>query len=108
MNCSENGDVASISCCTQNNFFLQNGISKRITQKLSEGVLQNYIPFVRGGGFGVTGEICRASDVANCRTEFQLDLGKWGVYNFPPVGKGWFDMIYLDDGESNLLSRSKG
>ena len=98
------------------NFFLQSGISNRITQTLSNGCLENYIPFVQGGGFGVSGSIRPAlsdfkSDdyeeqellLLSCRTEFQftnakLDLGKWGIYNFPPVGRGWFDTIYLDDG----------
>ncbi|KAL7481587.1 hypothetical protein ACHAWX_000157, partial [Stephanocyclus meneghinianus] len=97
------------------NFFLQSGISKRITQTLSNGCLENYIPFVKGGGFGVSGSIRPAlsdfkSDdyeeqqllLLSCRTQFQftnakLDLGKWGIYNFPPLGKGWFDTIYLDD-----------
>lgn len=84
------------------NFFLQYGISERISQTLDNGVLTNYIPFVKGGGFGVTGEIC-IDDAMPCRTNFkfknaELDLGKWGVYNFPPVGEGWFDTIYLDDG----------
>ena len=37
------------------------------------------------------------------RTNFKfknasLDLGRWGEYNFPPVGEGWFDTIYLDEG----------
>lgn len=50
----------------------------------------------------MTGEIC-TDDAMLCRTNFkfknaELDLGKWGVYNFPPVGEGWFDTIYLDDG----------
>lgn len=26
-----------------------------------------------------------------------LDLGKWGSFNLPPVGKGWFDTVFLDD-----------
>lgn len=73
------------------------------------GILENYIPFVNGGGFGVTGEICPATLISGSsneelrRTEFvfktaKLDLGDWGVYNFPPVGEGWFDTIYLDEG----------
>jgi hypothetical protein len=69
---------------------------------LCDGVLENYIPFVNGGGFRVAGGINPDGELV-CRTEFTftkatLDLGKWGVYNFPPVGKGWFDTIYLDDG----------
>jgi hypothetical protein len=93
------------------NFFLENGISNEITQVLSEGeVLENYIPFVNigggNGGFGVTGRI--SVDVEErggptIRTNFKfekaaLNLGRWGTYTFPPVGEGWFDTIYLDDG----------
>ena len=41
-------------------------------------------------------------DASGQRTAFEfdtatLDLAKWGSYNFPPVGEGWFDTIYLDD-----------
>lgn len=99
------------------NFFLENGISSEIIQTLSDGdILENYIPFVKigggNGGFGVTGRI--SVDQATMRedeegggslirTKFQfekanLNLGRWGTYNFPPVGEGWFDTIYLDDG----------
>mmetsp|Transcript_1725 Transcript_1725/g.3888 ORF Transcript_1725/g.3888 Transcript_1725/m.3888 type:complete len:218 (-) Transcript_1725:1510-2163(-) len=86
------------------NFFLEKGISESITQTLSADILENYIPFVKGGGFGVTGEI-RPAEKNNdemLRTQFKflnakLDIGKWGVYNFPPVGEGWFDTIYLDE-----------
>lgn len=75
-------------------------------------MLENWIPFVRGGGFGVTGSINPAAVIDNnddggntnssLRTEFKfqsakLDLGKWGTYNFPPVGEGWFDTVYLDE-----------
>ncbi len=89
------------------NFFLDWGLSTQIEQTLSDGkVLENWIPFVKGGGFGVTGSIqpAEADDTNNngLRTEFKfkeakLDIGKWGTYNFPPVGEGWFDTVYLDD-----------
>ena len=87
------------------NFFLDSGISDEITQTLDGGVLENYIPFVKGGGFGVTGNISVDEDREGLvRTQFKfenakLDLGRWGEYNFPPVGAGWFDTIYLDNGE---------
>ena len=86
------------------NFFLERGISNEITQTLGEDVLENYIPFVKGGGFGVTGAIGVDVDREGLmRTKFKfknanLDLGRWGEYNFPPVGEGWFDTIYLDEG----------
>ena len=89
------------------NFFLEKGISNEIIQTLNGDILENYIPFVRGGGFGVTGKISvdeDASEEVLMRTNFKfknakLDLGRWGEYNFPPVGEGWFDTIYLDDGK---------
>ena len=93
------------------NFFLEKGISKEIIQTLDGDILENYIPFVKGGGFGVTGKISLDEDASEevkmlTRTNFKfknakLDLGKWGEYNFPPVGEGWFDTIYLDDGKLN-------
>jgi len=86
---------------------LEKGISTRIEQRLSDGkVLENWIPFVRGGGFGVTGSIQPAVNDSGSsdglRTEFkfqkaELDIGKWGTYNFPPLGEGWFDTVYLDE-----------
>ena len=106
------------------NFFLEKGLSDEIVQTLTpsstdsdssgSGVLENYIPFVKGGGFGVTGEISvdeeeqpQSNDnndgqLKLVRTKFKfknanLNLGKWGEYNFPPVGGGWFDTIYLDE-----------
>ena len=88
------------------NFFLEKGLSNEIIQTLEGDILENYIPFVRGGGFGVTGMISvdDASEDVLTRTNFKfknakLDLGRWGEYNFPPVGEGWFDTIYLDDGK---------
>ena len=82
---------------------MEKGISTRIEQTLSEGkVLENWIPFVKGGGFGVTGSIQPAINNDGLRTEFKfqsatLDIGKWGTYNFPPLGEGWFDTVYLDE-----------
>lgn len=85
------------------NFFLDNGISSSgsIYQVIDKTVLENCIPFVRGGSFGVKGELV-IPDATGTRTNFifseaTLDIGKWGVYRFPPVGKGWFETIYLDD-----------
>ncbi|KAL7547646.1 hypothetical protein ACHAWF_010931, partial [Thalassiosira exigua] len=88
------------------NFFLERGIGEGITQTLGGATLENYIPFVKGGGFGVTGVIGVDEDAENglMRTKFKferanLNLGRWGEYSFPPVGEGWFDTIYLDEGE---------
>ena len=70
---------------------------------------------MKGGGFGVVGTISvddndaissnsvEKGDNNNIiRTQFKfnsakLDLGKWGTYNFPPIGNGWFDTVYLDE-----------
>ena len=88
------------------NFFLEWGVGKGIPQTLDGDTLANYIPFVRGsGGFGVMGQISVDEGMeGSMRTTFKferanLDLGRWGEYSFPPVGEGWFDTIYLDDGE---------
>lgn len=69
----------------------------------TKSIIENAIPFVKGGGgFYVTGRLS-IPDPTSIRTEFQfetatLDLGKrWGTYNFPPIGAGWFDTLYLDD-----------
>jgi len=52
----------------------------------------------------VTGELSvpENSDELGIRTNFKftaasLDLGRWGKYNLPPVGEGWFDTVYLDE-----------
>mmetsp|Transcript_2092 Transcript_2092/g.4536 ORF Transcript_2092/g.4536 Transcript_2092/m.4536 type:complete len:232 (-) Transcript_2092:118-813(-) len=85
------------------NFFLEKGISDRITQTLSfDNILENNIPFVKGGSFGVSGNISPDLNKDDyLRTNFKfinakLDLG-WINFNFPPIGEGWFDTVYLDD-----------
>lgn len=87
------------------NFFLEKGISPTgsIYQIIiiDGTILENCIPFQKGGFFGVKGALS-IPDPAGTRTDFvfseaTLDVGKWGVYRFPPVGKGWFETIYLDD-----------
>jgi len=84
------------------NFFLEKGFSDEITQTLIGDTLTNNIPFVKGGFFGVTGEISIDEQSEGLkRTNFKftkatLDLAKWGGYSFPPIGAGWFDTIYLD------------
>lgn len=83
------------------NVFDDWGISSTISQTIDGSVLQNLIPFKRGGSFGVTGSLT-IPDPDGIRTEFEfesatLDLAKWGKYTLPPVGKGWFDTVYLDD-----------
>ncbi|EEC43432.1 pap-fibrillin-ii [Phaeodactylum tricornutum CCAP 1055/1] len=83
------------------NFFVERGFSSKIFQTIDGSVLTNNIPFIKGGSFNVTGSLS-VPDIEGIRTEFTfseaaLDLAKWGTYKLPPVGKGWFDTLYLDD-----------
>ena len=83
------------------NFFLDTGIAEVIYQTIDGSRLQNEIPFVNGGYFCVEGRL-EVPDDHGVRTNFEfstavLNLGRWGEYRLPPVGKGWFDTIYLDD-----------
>jgi PAP_fibrillin len=89
------------------NLFLDQGWSNSITQQISssDSTIVNTIPFVNDNGyFGVTGRIFRTSDDPMIRTQFafetatlQLKRVAWlPTLTFPPVGKGWFDTVYLD------------
>ncbi len=101
------------------NFFQQVKLSKCITQTISTdgkggGRLENLIEFVNGGFLSVEGVLSVDDTNSNDdggiitksisqRTNFQftsakLNLG-WGgkTLAIPPIGKGWFDTIYLDD-----------
>jgi len=85
------------------NFFNDWGISNgNITQTISPSMgLSSNIPFTRGGSLSVDGTLS-LSEGESLRTYFEfttavLDLGKWGQFGLPPVGKGWFDTVYLDD-----------
>lgn len=94
------------------NFFLDVGFSQNIfqtiayddkTMNVSGGTIDNSIPFVKGGGFFVTGTL-EIPDPQGMRTNFEfatakLDISPWklGTYEFPPVGAGWFDTLYLDE-----------
>jgi hypothetical protein len=84
------------------NVFLSNGWASEITQTIGGGKLQNSIPFVQSRGyFSVDGSLA-VPDPAGNRTEFvfetaTLRLGPVGPLRLPPVGRGWFDTVYLDD-----------
>ena len=83
------------------NFFLDWNLSQQISQTINSPLLENNIPFLRGGSFGVMGNL-EIPNVFGQRTNFQfttatLDLGTWGTFSFPPIGEGWFDTVYLDD-----------
>jgi hypothetical protein len=82
------------------NVFSDLNISGDITQTIASSSLKNWIPFRAGGGFGVTGTIEPDQDVPQ-RTNFvfnsaTLDIGFFQL-SIPPIGKGWFDTLYLDD-----------
>mmetsp|Transcript_42908 Transcript_42908/g.48747 ORF Transcript_42908/g.48747 Transcript_42908/m.48747 type:complete len:210 (+) Transcript_42908:48-677(+) len=84
------------------NFFRDWNLAADITQTIDGGVLKNCIPFKNGGYLGVEGSLSSSSDEEGIRTSFEfteatLDLGKFGCYKIPPIGKGWFDTVYLDD-----------
>lgn len=93
------------------NVFLDFGWATEVSQTIdANGNLQNMIPFAKGGSFGVSGTLTipssanddEASTGTGKRTNFvfdtaTLDLQKWGTYQVPPVGEGWFDTLYLDD-----------
>lgn len=82
------------------NIFSDFNISGDITQTITSDSLENYIPFQKGGGLGVKGSIIPDESIRE-RTNFQfqsatLELGKFKL-SIPPIGKGWFDTIYLDE-----------
>jgi hypothetical protein len=89
------------------NFFIEKGWSNNITQQIiSDNVIVNTIPFMNDNGyFGVRGRIYCQTDDPFIRTQFvfetaTLELSRisWlPTLSFPPVGKGWFDTVYLDD-----------
>ena len=62
--------------------------------------MENLIPFKKGGSFGVKGKITPDDDIAQ-RTNFEFESAtidlQWFKFTIPPVGKGWFDTIYLDE-----------
>jgi hypothetical protein len=84
------------------NIFLNNGWASEITQTIQGSSLQNNIPFVRDRGFFAVAGSLATPDARGIRTEFvfetaTLQLGPLGPFTLPPIGKGWFDTVYLDD-----------
>jgi hypothetical protein len=84
------------------NIFLNNGWASEITQTIQGSSLQNNIPFVRDCGFFAVAGSLATPDARGIRTEFvfetaTLQLGPLGPLTLPPIGKGWFDTVYLDD-----------
>lgn len=87
------------------NFFIEQGWSTNITQQIlnDDTTLINTIPFVNdNGSFGVRGRIFRQEEDPFIRTQFVFETAilrwKWlPDIQFPPVGQGWFDTVYLDD-----------
>jgi len=94
------------------NFFIDWDISDQITQTITkDNSLINDIRFQKGGSLSVAGLLASAkvndseqedenNDLIRTNFKFEsatLDLARWGSYNFPPLGKGWFDTVYLDE-----------
>ena len=81
------------------NFFIDWNLSGDIYQLVDGAVLENMIPFQKGGYLGVKGNLSTDGGIRTsfAFTEATLDLGRWGSFKIPPVGSGWFDTVYLDD-----------
>mmetsp|Transcript_16776 Transcript_16776/g.22038 ORF Transcript_16776/g.22038 Transcript_16776/m.22038 type:complete len:221 (-) Transcript_16776:209-871(-) len=83
------------------NAFITWGISGDVSQTINGNELENMIPFRKGGGLGVSGSLSIPENGGK-RTNFKfttaaLDFAKWGKFNIPPIGEGWFDTLYLDE-----------
>jgi PAP_fibrillin len=91
------------------NLFLDRGWAINVYQVINREsmTIENSIPFVNDrGSLDVKGTITPS---IGCRTEFAftaatltIAINPWNAnqkvqINLPPVGKGWFDTLYLDD-----------
>lgn len=84
------------------NFFSDFEISGEISQTISDGgQLGNLIEFRKGGGLSVSGSLEKDYNVP-VRTNFKFTSAKLNLgfasFDIPPIGEGWFDTVYLDDG----------
>lgn len=99
------------------NLFIDWNISGQITETIKGKFFANDIQFQKGGSLSVSGSLgsitpddgegvgpggSEGENNSLIRTDFEfesatLDLAKWGSYNFPPVGKGWSDTVFLDE-----------
>jgi PAP_fibrillin len=84
------------------NLFLDKGWSTDISQTIRDGILTNCIPFVQDrGSFDVVGRLYRLDSDTPVRTRFEFQSATLRIkalsVPLPPVGKGWFDTVYLDD-----------
>jgi hypothetical protein len=78
-----------------------------ITQKLdlyNSKIVENYIDFVGGGQFAVTGTVTAIDNDdgdSYDRTAFEFTTATallWGrPFTVPPVGAGWFDTMFCND-----------
>ena len=73
---------------------------------VNAGTLNNAVVFVSGNVFEVdsTIEVADLDDVENARVNFAFDAARLALRRplevtvpLPPVGKGWFDNLYVDD-----------
>lgn len=80
------------------------GAIREITQDLLGGRIDNTIPFQNGGYLAVSGTTV-ADNTNIMRTNFQFTEAKLSLMwwrggepiTLPPVGKGWFDTMYIDE-----------
>jgi len=85
-------------------------ISGQIRQNIKINFLSNDIQCQKGGSLSVGGFLGSITpndsdeDENNylIRTTFEfesatIDLAKWGSYDVPLVGRGWFDTVFLDE-----------
>jgi PAP_fibrillin len=84
------------------NLFLDKGWSTDISQSIRDDILTNCILFVQErGSFNVVGRLYRLDSDAPVRTRFEFQSATLSIkalsIPLPPVGKGWFDTVYLDD-----------
>ena len=82
------------------NLFSDWNLSDDISQSILGNNMRNLIVFKNGGNFSVDVEL-GVDDVNPLRTNIKfvsaaLQLNGFNV-KLPPVGKGWFDTLYLDE-----------
>lgn len=81
------------------NLFSDWNLSGDITQTIDGAVLKNCIPFQSGGYLSVEGSLEPSGEARTFFqfTEANLAIGNFGPFKLPPIGKGWFDTVYLDE-----------
>mmetsp|Transcript_21313 Transcript_21313/g.29318 ORF Transcript_21313/g.29318 Transcript_21313/m.29318 type:complete len:210 (+) Transcript_21313:1-630(+) len=88
-------------------FFIKNGLFGRKVTSVMQSIdfkdnkIQNIIKFQNDGDFSVTGAISTSSTMRNRInfnfTDASILFPPFSRIFFPPVGKGWFDNIFVND-----------